>query len=176
MVLWIFDNCSDTCYFLVVNNKLNYKGGFKMARKVFFSFEYEQDVSRAWIVRNCWVTQGKEAAGFIDAADFEELKKQGDDAIRNWIDKQLDGTSVTVVLVGEKTCTSKWVKYEIEKSIKDGKGLLGIDISGIKDLHENTSERCGRIPEGYSFYLWFKDDGYHNIGDWIEKAAKEAGK
>jgi hypothetical protein len=69
------------------------------------------------IVRNSWVAQGKEAAGFIDAADFEEVEGQGENAIKNWIDKQLNGTSVTVVLVGNKTCNSKWVKYEIKKSI-----------------------------------------------------------
>ena len=146
-----------------------------MARKVFFSFKYK-DVSRAMVVRNSWVAQGKEAAGFIDAADFEKVKQQGDSAIQSWIDGQLEGTSVTVVLVGEKTCSSRWVKYEIEQSKKRGNGLLGIDISKIKDLQGNTSEYCGEIPQGYSFYLWKKDDGYNNIGDWIEKAAKQAGR
>jgi hypothetical protein len=146
-----------------------------MARKVFFSFKYE-DVSRAMVVRNSWVTQGKESAGFIDKAEFEKVKKKGDQAIKNWIDKQLEGTSVTVVLVGEKTCDSRWVKYEIEKSIERGNGLLGIDISKIKDLQGNTSERCRQIPKGYEFYLWNKGDGYNNMGDWIEKAAKEVGK
>ena len=147
-----------------------------MARRVFFSFKYKQDVSRAMVVRNSWVTQGKEAAGFVDSADFEKLKKQGDQAIQNWINRQLDGTSVTVVLVGEKTCSSRWVKYEIDQSIKRGNGLLGIDISKIKDLSGNTSERCGEIPKGYAFYLWNNDEGYKNMGDWIEKAAKAAGK
>ena len=146
-----------------------------MARRVFFSFKYE-DVSRAMVVRNSWVAQGKQAAGFIDAADFEDLERQGDSAIKKWIDSQLEGTSVTVVLVGEKTCNSRWVKYEIRKSIERGNGLLGIDISKIKDLQGNTSERCGQIPEGYKFYLWNKEDGYHNMGDWIEKAAEDAGK
>lgn len=146
-----------------------------MARKVFFSFKYE-DVSRAMVVRNSWVTQGKTAAGFIDKADFEEVKKQGDAAIKRWIDNQLEGTSVTVVLVGEKTCSSRWVKYEIEKSIERGNGLLGIDISKVKDLQGNTSKRCGQIPKGYDFYLWFKENGYEKMGDWIEEAAKDAGK
>jgi len=146
-----------------------------MVRKVFFSFKYE-DVSRTNVVRNSWVTQGKEAAGFIDAADFEDLKRQGDAAIKNWIDKQLEGTSVTVVLVGEETCNSRWVKYEIEKSKKIGNGLLGIDISKIKDLQGNTSERCGQIPTGYKFYLWNNEDGYNNMGNWIEQAAQEAGR
>jgi len=146
-----------------------------MARRTFFSFKYK-DVSRAMVVRNSWVTQGKEAAGFIDTADFEEIKRKGDSAIKAWIDNQLKGTSVTVVLVGEKTCNSRWVKYEIEKSIEIGNGLLGIDVSKIKDLQGNTSDRCGKIPNGYNFYLWNNDEGYKNMGDWIEKAAKDAGR
>jgi hypothetical protein len=146
-----------------------------MARRVFFSFEYG-DVSRAMVVRNSWVTQGKEAAEFIDAAEFEEVERGGTTAIQEWIDSQLEGTTVTVVLVGEKTCSSRWVKYEIEKSIERRNGLLGIDVSKIKDLNGNTSERCGKIPEGYKFYLWNTAEGYENMGDWIEEAAKLAGK
>jgi len=146
-----------------------------MARRAFFSFKYK-DVSRAMVVRNSWVTQGKEAAGFIDAADFEEIKRKGNTAIKNWIDNQLQGTSVTVVLIGAKTCNSRWVKYEIEKSIEIGNGLLGIDVSKIKDLQGNISDRCEKIPKGYNFYLWNNDDGYNNMGDWIEKAAKDAGR
>ena len=147
-----------------------------MARRVFFSFKYKQDVSRAMVVRNSWVTQGKEAAGFIDAADFEKVKRQGDAAIQRWIDNQLNGTSVTVVLVGQNTCYSRWVKYEIEKSIAIGNGLLGIDVSKIKDLQGNTSERCAQIPKGYPFYLWNNEKGYQNMGDWIEQAARDAGR
>ena len=55
-----------------------------MARRVFFSFKY-LDVSRAMVVRNSWVTQGREAAGFIDAAEFEKIKRQGDAAIQRWV-------------------------------------------------------------------------------------------
>jgi hypothetical protein len=146
-----------------------------MARRAFFSFKYE-DVSRAMVVRNSWVTQGKEAAGFIDAADFEKLKQRGDKAIQAWIDDQLTGTSVTVVLVGQATCGSRWVKYEIAKSEYLGHGLLGIDVSKIKDLAGATSDRCGDIPDGYKFYRWNKDDGYLKMGEWIEAAAKAAGK
>ena len=146
-----------------------------MARHVFFSFKYK-DVSRAMVVRNRWVTQGKDAAGFIDSAEFEKLKKKGDTAIQNWIDSQLEGKSVKVVLVGAKTCSRRWVKYEIKKSIACGTGLMGIDVRKIKDPNGNTYERCGKIPEGYKFYLWNKDKGYENMGKWIEEAAKLAGK
>lgn len=146
-----------------------------MARRVFFSFEYG-DVARAMVVRNSWVTKDREAAGFIDAAKFEELEDQGDAAVKKWIDGQLRQTSVTAVLVGADTCSSKWVKYEIAQSIEKGNGLLGIDVSQIKELRGRTSTRCGRIPTGYTFYLWNKDKGYRNLGSWIEIAAKDANK
>ncbi len=68
------------------------------------------------------------------------------------------------------------IKEGYEKSIEIGNGLLGIDVSKIKDLQGNTSERCGQIPKDYEFYLWNNDKGYENMGDWIEKAAKDAGR
>jgi hypothetical protein len=145
-----------------------------MARKVFFSFAYE-DVSRAMVVRNSGVIQGVQKAGFIDKADFEKVKKQGDAAIKAWIDGQLHGTTVTVVLVGAHTCNSRWVKYEIEASKKRGNGLLGIDISKIADLSGQTTERCGTLPAGYPFYYWNNGKGYENLGTWVEQAAKAAG-
>jgi hypothetical protein len=146
-----------------------------MARRVFFSFKYE-DVSRAMVVRNSWVIQGREAAGFIDAAAFESLKRQGDAAIKRWIDDQLTGTSVTVVLVGGLTCSSRWVKYEVEQSKYLGHGLLGVDISKIRDLRGGTSDCCGQLPNGYPFYKWNNDNGYQNLGTWFESAAKAAGR
>lgn len=146
-----------------------------MARNVFFSFKYE-DVKRSMIVRNSWVTTGKVAAGFIDKADFEKVKAKGDAAIQKWIDDQLLGTSVSVILVGAKTCSSRWVKYEIEKSIERGNGLLGIDVSKIKGLDGETTDLCGKLPKGYPFYRWNKDEGSKSMGEWIEDAAKAAGK
>ena len=151
-----------------------------MARRVFFSFEYEHDVTRANVVRNSWVTQGKEAAGFVDAVDFEKIKKGGDAAIKRWIREQLLGTSVTVVLVGADTCNSIYVESEIKQSRDKGNGLLGIDISKIKDLNGNTTKCCGHkpygYPFGYPFYEWYEDEGYRNMGNWIEQAAKAAGR
>ncbi len=148
-----------------------------MARKVFFSFQFSEDNWRANIVRNSWVTQDRKGAGFFDSAAWEEVKKKTDAEIKKWIDGQLSGCSVTVVLVGKKTCDSKWIKYEIERSIALGKGLLEIDISKIKNKAGNTSIK-GKwtLTTSYKDYGWNNDDGYKNMGDWIEKAAKDAGR
>lgn len=90
-----------------------------MARRVFFSFHYDEDINRSMTVRNSWVTQGKEAAGFIDKAEFEKVKRNGENAVCKWIDKQLEGTSVTVVLIGKETLKRPFVQYEIRKALKE---------------------------------------------------------
>lgn len=146
-----------------------------MARKVFFSFKYD-DVQRAMNVRNSSVISGALKSGFIDKADFEVVEKQGDKAIQKWIDEQLTGTSVTVVLVGANTHKSKWVKYEIDQSIARGNGLLTIDISKIADLNGNTTDCCSLRAQGYIHYLWNKDSGRDNLGKWVESAAKAANR
>lgn len=149
-----------------------------MARRVFFSFHYERDVWRANVVRNSWVTKpNREIAGFIDAAEFEELKRQGDLAVKRWINSQLDGTSVTAVLIGHETYSRRWVRYEIIKSLDKSNGLLGIYIHKIKDNYEYTDDK-GENPfkyvgvyigkDGKAEYMeiknnqWVKFDDYPN--------------
>ena len=162
-----------------------------MARRVFFSFHYERDIWRANVARKSWVTQDRGAAGFLDAADWEKLKRQGDEAIQRWIDKQLEGTSVTAVLIGAETFYRKWVNYEIKKSHERGNGLLGVYIHHIKNqggyddwkgdnpFDKFYIDRDGKkvsLSEIYITYDWVNDDGYNNFGNWVEKAAKKAGR
>lgn len=152
-----------------------------MTRKVFFSFHYERDVWRVNQVRNSWVTKDIEDRGFIDKADFETLERQGKDVIEKWIDDQMNGTSVTVVLIGYQTATRNWVNYEIEKTINSKKGIIGIAIHNVKDDNRMT-DPPGRNPleshflNGYPLssifrtYDWVYNYGRDNIGSWIEEA------
>ena len=114
-----------------------------MPRKVFFSFHYERDIWRTNVVRNSGVVEGSAAAGFYDASLWEEAKKKGDADVKKLIDKGLNGTSVTVVLIGAETSQRKFVDYEIERSIARGNGLFGIYISGIKDSNGKTDTQGG---------------------------------
>jgi hypothetical protein len=162
-----------------------------MARRAFFSFHYERDVWRAGQVRNSWVTKDREAAGFWDAASWEEVKKKGEEEVKKWIRKQLEGTSVTVVLIGAETSSREYVKYELEQSWERGNGILGIYIHQMKDKDGKTDTKgnnsFGSIFKSdnddkeyffqrFSTYDWVDNDGYNNMGDWIEAAAKKAGK
>ena len=158
-----------------------------MARQTFFSFRYKKDHWRASIVRNSWVTQDRKASGFFDSAKWEQVKRKSDSAIESWIDGQMIGTSVTVVLIGADTAGKKWINYEITSSHVRGNGLLGIYVHNIKDSSGNTTTK-GRNPFDdwkfekrgavvtYPVYDWVSDGGYNNMGAWIEKAAKAAGR
>ncbi len=96
-----------------------------MARVVFFSFDYD-DVWRVNQVRNSGAFIGEQRSGFRDKAEYEQVKRDGDTAIRNWTRKQMHGCSVTCVLIGTNTHRSRWVKFEIEESIRNDMGLLGV--------------------------------------------------
>jgi hypothetical protein len=163
-----------------------------MVRRIFPSFHYERDHWRANKVRNSWVTQeDQEAAGFIDAAEWEEVKEDGEDAIREWINEQMKNTSVTTILIGEETHDRRWVNHEIEKSVNDGMGLVGIYIH---QLENRDGEQCQKGPNPLSnwkiedqgverplsdifhTYDWVRDDGYENLGDWVEEAAEIVGR
>lgn len=160
-----------------------------MVRRVFFSFHYERDKWRVNQVRNAWVTQDKESAGFEDAADWEEVKKQSEEEIKDWIDNQLHGTSVTAILIGNETAGRKYVNYEIKESIRQGNGIVGIRIHRLKDKDDGqdfhgsnplddfvieTNEGVKKLSNVFETYDWKRDDGRNNIGDWVEEAKRQA--
>src|SRR5215467_11451875 len=116
-----------------------------MARKTFFSFHYERDVWRVSQVRNSNVVSKEDQYGFIDAAEWESIKKKGDTAIQNWINDQLKNTSVTAVLIGAETADREWVQYEILQSWNRGNGIVAIWIHNIKDQNQKT-DIAGRNP------------------------------
>lgn len=149
-----------------------------MARRVFFSFHYERDVWRASVVRNSWLTKpDRQSAGFFDAGLWEEAKAKGDTAIRKVIDDALVGTSVTAVLIGAETASRKYVRYEIDKSIERGNGLLGVHIYNIGNSKgETDSMGKNPVPPAYPVYWWYADEGYKNFGNWVEEAANRAGR
>lgn len=200
-----------------------------MARRTFFSFHYEPDVSRAWVVRNSWVTkvaQGERRdAGFFDSSVFEAQQRESDDALKRFLREGLKNTTVTCVLVGEQTCLRRWVRYEILRSFIRGNGLLAVRIHTICGLNKRPCVEGGNPFRNLAFtidddrvrfkeymkagwkaardvghmaladvaydlgdrdnhtfstlfpiYDWEADDGFSNLGTWIEMAARKAGQ
>ena len=161
-----------------------------MARNVFYSFHYKPDITRVMTVRNRWVTQGGQMQSqVIDRAQFETVKRQGDLAVKRWINNQMNGTTVTVVLIGAETLNRPYVQYEIQKSLERGNGIIGVRIHNIRDLNGYVSNPGNVMTpiavNGYyrSFYEladgiydYVTDNGYNNLGLWVENSARLHGK
>lgn len=162
-----------------------------MARKVFFSFHYKPDCTRASQVRNAGVVEGNQS---VSDNDWESITGRGDGAISGWIDGQMSGKSCAVVLIGSGTAGRKWIEYEITKAWKDGKGLVGVHIHNLKDLSGNQSSKGKNPFDGFKVgtaalsgivktydppgsvstdvYAYIKD----NLANWVEEAITIRGK
>lgn len=113
-----------------------------MARRVFYSFHYKPDCTRAARVRNMGVVEGNRSA---TDNEWEKITKGGECAIEQWIDEQLTGKSCCVVLIGANTAGRKWIKYEIKSAWNSDKGVVGVYIHRLKDLDGDQSSK-GRNP------------------------------
>lgn len=153
-----------------------------MARKAFYSFHYKPDNWRASEVRNIGAVEGNKPAS---DNDWETVKRGGDAAIKNWINGQLSGKSVAVVLIGEKTAGRKWINYEIKTAWESGKGVLGIYVHNLKDSSGVQTSKGGNpftvdgislakivkaYDPPYSTSTCVYDHIKNNLADWIEKA------
>ena len=158
-------------------------------RKIFQSFRYSYDW---WRVETLGQIGSIEGQPLLDRNGWERVKRNGDAAIKRWIDGQMRGRSCVVVLIGTATAGRKWVNYEMKKGWEDGKGVVGVHIHGLKNSKgkQNTKgpnplasvsvqtkagpKLLSKVVKTYdppfqsstSVYSHIKN----NIEDWIEEA------
>jgi hypothetical protein len=106
-----------------------------MTKQVFYSFHYQSDAWRVQMVRNMGALEGQP---ILNPQKWEEVKQQGDAAIKQWIAEKMTNKSAVVVLVGAQTAGRRWVTYEIEYAWTNYKPLVGIRIHGLEDANGNT--------------------------------------
>lgn len=160
-----------------------------MARKVFFSFCFDDDHWRASQIRTMGALEGNVPCS---DNDWEAVKRGGEPAIKRWIAGQLNGKSCAVVLVGARTANRPWVIHEIEEAWNAGKGVVGIRIHNLKDRDSNHAtpgpnpfdkltlkqgngtKRLSSLVKLYDPNGWASTDVYAqikaNIADWVEEA------
>lgn len=110
-----------------------------MATKtVFYSFHYERDVHRVQLVRQIGALEGQPLLG---AQQWEAVRQQGDQAIKDWIHKEMAYKRAVVVLIGQETASRPWVLYEIEKAWDDKKPLVGVRIHGLASMSSGADSR-----------------------------------
>ena len=154
-------------------------------RRAFYSFHYEADAWRAGQIRNMGMVDGNAPAR---DNTWEEVKRGGDNAIKRWIDNELQGRSVTIVLIGTATAGRKWINYEICQSWDNRKGLLGIYIHNIEDANGYITQKgsnpfdfinvgttpLSRLVNAYDPQPTYGKSAYNqireNLPQWIEAA------
>lgn len=155
-------------------------------RQIFYSFHFDNDVMRVQLVRNMGVVEGNTP---VSPNTWEEVKQKGNASIEKWIDENLKQKSCLIVLIGKETANRKWVKYEIEKAWKDGKGIFAINVhnlncprngKGTKGANPFDSIKFTRgteviVPKVYDPKA---SDAYNdiaaNMSNWVEAAIKQA--
>ena len=112
-----------------------------MAQSVFYSFHYDRDVHRVQLVRNIHALEGQP---LLNAQKWEEVRRKGEQAVRDWIHAQMAYKRAVIVLIGQQTAGREWVNYEINKAWADKKPLLGVRIHGLSSM--GTVDRAGATP------------------------------
>ena len=136
-----------------------------MARRVFFSFHYA-DIMNSNIVRNSGQFKPTKETGYYDSSLWEEAKTKGETSLKKLINDGLNNTSVTCFLIGARTSTRPWCKYELDRSVADRNGILGI-------LLPNQTEHGPKWISNYGpVYKWDHDE----FPAWVEAAATKAGR
>ena len=155
-----------------------------MKRQVFYSFHYGNDVRRVAQIRSIGALEDNKP---VSANEWEEVKRKGQKAIERWIDDNMRYRSCVIVLVDEETANRPWVKYEIEKAWKEGRGVVGIYIHNINDplygkcpKGKNPFDEFTLKPSGMKLSSIVKcynpspNDAYNdirnNIETWVEEA------
>ncbi|AUB31274.1 TIR domain-containing protein [Spiroplasma floricola] len=100
-------------------------------KKVFYSFDYD-DNWKVQQVRNIGVVTNENV---VEPSKWETVKRSGNEAIKNWINKEINNSDVVVVLIGQYTYNSRWVKYEIQYALNSGKKIIGIHINNLGDKY-----------------------------------------
>lgn len=132
---------------------ISYEGSDRMKAKGFRLLRWNKNVDVEFQDRHLLDPVDSTNRGYIQQCIRDEIK----------------GTSTTVVLVGENTKDSDWVDYEIERSLKDGNGLVAIKVDDSitdEDVPDKLKENGAEIVD------WNPDE----FGDAIERAASQRSK
>ena len=155
-------------------------------KRVFFSFHH-QDSNEVKLIREMRMINGNTP---VLKNRWEEMKRD-DERVMAWIHENMKGCSSVMVVIGTETANRKWVKYEIEKAWRDGRGLFGVYINQLKRPNSTSSKganpfnvdidgqnlskiiKCydlGNNSSSESAYNYIRD----NINNWANQAVADA--
>ena len=93
-------------------------------RNIFLSFDYD-DIDEVNLLR-AHAKNEKSEIEFIDRSVKDTINSERAEYIKQKITERIRQCSQTVVYITDKMVSSKWVKWEVEKSLQLGKGVIAV--------------------------------------------------
>lgn len=143
-----------------------------MARRIFISYQHNDQMKAKGFHLLRW--NKNVDVEFVGQHLLDPVNSENKDYVWQKIKEQIDGTSVTVVLIGSDTHSSDWVRREIEHSLNktNPNGVLAIKLVPDAPLPKNSL--VGKALEAAAAEIIEWD--VHNFSDAIERAAIAAGR
>lgn len=153
----------------ILSSELNYT----KPTNIFISFRYNYHLKEA----NELKKYINDIGGFR-IVNIEDEKISDKNKIYSWIDERLSNTDVVILIIGNNSFASDFVKYEIMKSAEQGKSFVTVFIDNKVDNPLTDETYTGELSSLYKLFpsclfseIKSKDDIYNLI-----KKAKEIGK
>jgi len=93
-------------------------------RNTFLSFDFD-DINEVNLLRG-QAKNEKSDIEFIDRSVKDEINSERAEYIKQKITERIRQCSQTVVYISDKTPSSSWVKWEVEKSLELGKNVIAV--------------------------------------------------
>lgn len=120
-----------------------------MPNVVFFSFT-EPDRGVVLTIKGRAVNPSYSNLNFRVKDLLKRWDTQDTGVIRRAITTAMQGTSRTIVFVGERTYLSKWVREEVEMTIANGKPVYAIRLNGTNGIIPSVLTENGITVYGWS--------------------------
>jgi hypothetical protein len=145
-------------------------------RCVHLAFHVEHDLHRVNQIREQLVSGEIDATGFFDLAEYERLSRGDKTSLRQVIRERVAESSVTLVLIGTETASRPFVHLQIEESIANRNGFVGIQIHGIDDQsgEPSCSGPLPLLPAEIAFPCYVWDWDLERLHREIEAASRRA--
>ena len=146
-----------------------------MANNIFIS-HYGKDDEHVQSLKARLQANGYEVRNFsVDSTNHKDGRKPSDEVVKRLLRMRISWSSTFICLIGPKTHTRKWVDYEINKAVEQGKRIIGVYTHGSKETSDlpknldkvasniigwNSIDKIGEIITGTNFPI---EDADSNI-------------
>lgn len=147
---------------------------------VFFAFDRALDSARAEMLRERWDGPDRTSSGFCDDSTWASVQMRGVEGVVDWVQSEMVGSDVVVVLIGAETTFCGHVKTAIERGVEAGLGVVGIRVHQIPGA-DGMRGMPGPDPlfalhAEVTTHDWMPGFSDRFLTDWVYMAAQRAGR